>query len=280
MVLVLALVTSVTYGVADFCGGLATRRSDVWPVLLLGGPVGTVLLLVAALPVGGRVGPAAVPGLLAGTAGALGVVVFYRALAEGTMSVVAPVTALTSAAVPVAVGVGLRGERPGLVAGAGVVCALVALVLVGLEPRRPDAPGRRASPGAGVLLALASGTGFGLFFVALSTAPPDVGLWPVVWARVVTVAVVVVGAVLARRVGLPGRDALVPALAAGVLDAAANVGVLLALRGGDIAVPSVVISLYPAATVALAALVLQERLATVQRFGLVTATAGVVLLAV
>lgn len=278
MAVLLALLASVAYGVGDFCGGLASRRSHALPVLLLGGPVGTLLILVAAVAVGGPVLPAVVPGLLAGTAGAAGIIVFYRALSVGTMSVIAPVTALTSAAVPLAVGVAVLGERPGAVASLGVVVALAAIVLVGLEPRSPDAPagGRRISGGIG--LALLAGVGFGLFFVALDAAPHDTGLWPVLWGRVATVCVVVVAAARSGRLALPPRPAVGLALASGVLDGAANIGVLLAVRAGDLSTASVIVSLYPAATVLLARVVLRESLARVQRVGLTVAAAGVVLI--
>lgn len=280
MAVLIALLASLAYGVGDFCGGLASRRSHALPVLLLGGPVGTALMLVAALAVGGDVLPAAGTGLLAGIAGAAGIIVFYRALTVGTMSVIAPVTALTSAAVPLGVGVLVLGERPGLLAGIGIAVALLAVVLVGLEPRRPDAPAGRRAIGSGVGMALLAGAGFGLFFVALNAAPDGTGLWPVVWARVATVSVAVGVALRMQKLWLPrGRTALI-ALASGVLDGLANIGVLLAVRAGDLSTASVVISLYPAATVLLARLVLGERLARVQQAGLGVAVLGVVLISV
>jgi len=280
MAVLLALFASVAYGVGDFCGGLASRRSHALPVLLLGGPVGTLLMLLAALFVAGSPGPAAVPGLLAGTAGAAGIIVFYRALAVGTMSVIAPITALTSAAVPLAVGVGFLHERPGLLGGIGVGVALAAIVLVGLEPRAPDVPIGRRRVGSGVVLALAAGVGFGLFFVALDAAPNSTGLWPVVWARIATVTIVVITAARLGTLWLPrGRTAAL-ALASGVLDGAANVGVLLAVRAGDLSTASVVVSLYPAATVLLARVVLRESLARVQQLGLGVAAVGIVLISV
>lgn len=277
MAVLLALLASVAYGVGDFCGGLASRRSHPLPVLLLGGPVGTALMLLAALAVGGAVLPGAPSGLLAGTAGAAGIVVFYRGLSVGTMSVIAPITALTSAAVPLVAGIALLGERPGALAVAGIAVALLAMVLVGLEPRRPDAPaGRRL--GAGVGLALLAGSGFGLFFVGLAAGPAGTGLWPVVWARVATVSVVLVAAAGSRRLQLlRGRTAAI-AVASGVLDGAANVGVLLSVRAGDLSTGAVIISLYPAATLVLARLVLGERLAGVQRAGLGVAVLGVALI--
>lgn len=275
MAVLLALFASVTYGVADFCGGFASRQARPVQVLLLGGPVGTVLLLLVALLVGGDVLSGAVPGLLGGVAAALGLLAFYRGLAVGTMSVVAPVTALTSAAVPLATGL-LRGERPGTLGMVGVVVALLAIVLVGRERRDPAAPPR--DPGAGLGLALAAGVGLGVFFVFLDLPPDDTGLWPVVWARVATVAVVLGFAVRARALALPrGRTALVAGVG-GVLDATANAGVLLTLRAGDLSTGSVLVSLYPAATLVLARIVLGERLAPVQRVGLGVAALGAALI--
>lgn len=277
MAVLLALFASVAYGVGDFCGGFASRRVDPLQVLLLGAPVGTLLILVGALVVGGDVLSGALLGLLAGSAGSAGVILFYRGLAVGTMSVIAPVTALTTAAIPLAAGLA-QGERPGALGAVGVAVALAAIVMVGLEPRQPGRA--RRGLGTGVGLALLAGAGFGLFFVGLDQVPDDTGLWPVVWGRVATVAIVVAVASRARILGLPrGRTALL-AVASGLLDAAANVGVLLAVRAGDLSTGSVLISLYPAATLVLARVVLGERLARVQRAGLGVAVLGVVLVSV
>jgi drug/metabolite transporter (DMT)-like permease len=202
---------------------------------------------------------------------------FYRALATGVMSVVAPVTAVTGAVVPVVAGL-LLGERPGAAALVGIAIAIAAVALLARE-----APGERERPTAGArqafVLALGAGLGFGGFFVLLDRTGDDAGLWPLVASRSVTFLVMVVIALVTRAALVPRRDAIGLSLGTGVLDMAANVLFLLANREGLLAVVAVITSLYPASTIALAQLVLGERLARHQVFGLALATLAVVLIA-
>ena len=176
MSVLLALVGALSYGISDFVGGLASRRQPALRVLLLSYPVG-VLLMAALLPV--------VPGHLdaatlawsaaAGVAGATGVVLLYIGLAVGPMGVVAPLTAVASAVVPVAVGIAL-GERPPLLAYGGVALALLGVVLVSRGPAEDPAHARLTVRVVGI--ALLAGVGFGLYFVLLAQAPAGSGGWP------------------------------------------------------------------------------------------------------
>lgn len=279
MAVVLALVGAVTYGVADFWGGLATKRTAAAAVIATGQLAGLLMLVPALALLPARLDTGALLwGAAAGVAGGLGLLLFYRSLADGTMSVVAPLTAVSAAAVPVVVGLAL-GERPSLLAFAGVLLALVAVVLVSAEdgrlPRWRDLVVDKA-----VGEALAAGVAFGLFFVLISRPATDTGLWPVAGARVASLAVMVAIAVGARRRLLPARPALPLVLASGVADMSANVLFLLASREGLLVITSVLTALYPASTVLLAQLVLHERIARLQIAGLAAAAAAVTLIAV
>lgn len=273
---ILATACAVVYGTADFLGGLATRRSRVLSVVALSQIAGLALIL-ALLPVlpGAVSGDALLWGLGAGAAGASGLVLFYRALATGVMSVVAPVAAVTSAALPVLYGLAM-GERPEPMALAGVALALGAVLLISQD--RSAAAGR-GSLGS-VLTALAAGAGFGGFFILLAMAPDGSGLWPLVGARLSSVTLVALLAVVTGRGLRPGRGALTVIVAAGVLDMVANVLYLLAQRQGLLSLVAVLVSLYPASTLLLARQVLGERLRPIQVTGVACALGAVALIAV
>jgi drug/metabolite transporter (DMT)-like permease len=193
------------------------------------------------------------------------VATFYRALAVGTMSVIAPVTGLLSAAVPVVAGVG-GGERPSTVALVGIVLALLAIGLVSREAT--PAAERAAGAARGLGLAVIAGLGFGFFFVLLDGAGDGVGIWPLVGARIASVSLfALLGA--ARLTGAaPPRAAASAAIGAGVLDAAANAFYVLALSQGLLSIVAVLTALYPAGTVVLARYVLCERMTRTQQAGL------------
>jgi uncharacterized membrane protein len=272
---ILATACAVVYGTADFFGGLATRRTQVLSVVVLSQLAGLALIL-GLLPVlpGVFSDRAILWGLAAGLSGAAGLALFYRALATGVMSVVAPTTAVTSAALPVVFGLA-TGERPGFWALAGVALALGSVLLVSQD----GTPGGRASLGA-LVTSLAAGAGFGGFFILLAMAPAEAGLWPLVGARLSSVTSVVLVALAARRSLMPRPGSLRIIVAAGVLDMAANVLFLLAQRQGLLSLVAVLVSLYPASTLLLARQVLGERLNTIQVTGVACALGAVALIAV
>ena len=281
---VLALISALVWGVADFTGGLASRRSTALQTLVLTAPAGLLVVLPVAVLIGGRVEGSAVPGILSGLCGSIGILLLYAALTIGPMGVVSPLSAVLGAAIPVLVGL-VHGERPGWAAYLGMALAVVAIVTVGLEPRAPtdDARHQRLSPRA-LLLAIGAGVGIGAFFAIIAQAPSDAGLWPVVYARgTSTVMLTAIALVVVARRGGP----LVPSLGrvramavvAGVLDVGANALYLLATQTGLLSVVAVLGSLYPAATVLLARFVLAERLHPLQRVGMVTAILAAALLA-
>jgi drug/metabolite transporter (DMT)-like permease len=248
-----------------------------WVSKLVSLPLLTVYLVATYVP---PVPASLTWGALAGGFGMVGLMLFYRALSAGAMTVVAPVTAVTSAAIPVVVGL-VDGERPPAVRLAGVTCALVAIALVSLA--RPQ-PGQQVvvTP-ALVGWSVLSGAGFALFFVftarASDAAEGQAGLWPIAASQLCGL---LVGAVLllALRPGHWPRDgALRWALLAGPLDMTANVLFLVAARQGDLSIVAPLGALYPVTTVVLAMLVDHERVRSVQVVGLALAVAALLLVA-
>ncbi|MDF5753308.1 EamA family transporter [Spongiactinospora sp. TRM90649] len=274
-VVVLATACALVYGAADFFGGLATRRSRLLAVVVLSqvAGLGFIAALAGALP-GTPSAGALLWGMAAGIMGAAGLVLFYRALARGTMSVVAPTTATTSAAMPVLFGL-LSGERPEALALAGVALALVSVLMVS---RAPGGGTVRESTGP-LLAALAAGAGFGGFFILLAQAPAEAGIWPLMGARFASITLVALLALATGRTLRPGGGAVPTIVVAGVLDMAANVLYLLAAQRGLLSLVAVLVSLYPATTILLARYVLRERLHPTQTVGVVAALAAVALIA-
>jgi uncharacterized membrane protein len=272
----LALASAVVYGSSDFLGGLASRRASVFGVVALSQLAGWVALL-ALLPWLG--GPATAAdlgwGAVAGLLGATGLVIFFRALSGGVMSVVAPVTAVTAAAVPVLAGL-LGGNRISPWAWTGILLALVAVVLVSAEGGLGQL---RAARPASLTAPLIAGTAFGFFFVLLDRTSSGSGLTPLVTARLASVLLVVVVALSGRQSVRVGRAVLPLVLCSGVGDMTANALFLLATQqDGPLAITGVLASLYPVSTVVLAQVVLRERLVGAQLAGLGVAVTAVVLI--
>lgn len=276
MAILLAGISALLYGGADFCGGLATRRSPVSAVLVLSQLVGLVLALVGVVVL--RTAPPRPADLLwgaaAGVCGAAGLTALYTAIASTVVAVASPVAAVVGAVIPVAIGVA-AGERPGVLAWAGIAAALPAVALLSLGPRSGAGAGivRRAA-----VLGAGAGLGFGLFFVAIARTAPESGLWPLVGARVSTIALVAIAALAGGRTLRPSAGSLAAVLATGALDMGANIAFLLASRTGLLSISAAVAALYPGPTVVLARVVLRERLTPLRIAGLVLALAGVALI--
>jgi drug/metabolite transporter (DMT)-like permease len=247
-------------------------------VVLVSYPVALVLLLVLALIVGGDItGDSIFWGGLCGISQAFGIWWFYAALGAGPIAVVSPLTAILVAGIPVGVGLAL-GERPGPVAGGGVVLALVAVVLVSREATDEDVTPHRFTRKV-AWLTVGSGVAFGLNFVLIAQAPPEAELWPLVFARLAASLLVVVIAVVTRSFRVPSGTPLRLALLAAALDVGANIAMLLALHASLLSLAGVLMSLYPAATVLLAIVVLRERVTRWQAVGMVLALAAVAMIA-
>ena len=276
---VLALASSLCWGLSDFLGGFQSRRHHVLAVMLLSQGLALAILVVAVLAGAPTEHDAASTAWAAsvGAFGLIALVAFYRALAIGTMSIVAPISA-TGVAIPVLVGLA-GGERPGALQVAGIVLACGGVVLAAREPPSEDAAARRAGR-ASIGLALVAAVGFGTFFAGMDRAEETADVaWVLLAARTADVLLIVLAA-LALRPRLPTAPATMAALAAvGVFDLLANLLFVLAAGRGLLSVVGVLGSLYPAITVLLARLVLHERLSRTQGAGVAITLAGVVALA-
>lgn len=272
-VVAFGLLATLSWGVSDFAGGLTARRAALFGILVLSQVVGLGAAVVLAL-IRGEAAPAPIDiGLsaLAGAAGSVGVAGLYRGLAEGRMGVVAPVTGVLAALVPVAAGVALQG-LPAPAVTVGIVVAILAVVLVSRSGDGAEGP-------SGLRYALVAGVAIGLFNVIISRLSHGSIYWPLAILRVVEIlafgAVVGIG----RR---PWRlaAAVVPAVVAiGVLDMLGNAFFVLAAQAGLLAVAAVLSSLYPVVTVILASVLLHERVSRLHAIGIVGAAIAIALIA-
>jgi len=277
----LAIGSAVLYGAADFTGGVATRRASTTAVVVLSQSCGLVLiaLLLPLLPHAEPSRSDLLWGAAAGLTGGIGVALLYHALAIGSMTVVAPTTAVCAVTIPAGVSI-LLGERPAPMAVAGILLGIASIVLVSRQPVDPAAsrtePPRFLPRGVGI--ALISGVAIGLFLLTFAQTRPQAGMWPLLAARVVSVALFAV-IVLVRRGSLrmPARVAGL-SLAGGAVDMLANALYLVAARLGPLSVVVTLSSLYPASTVLLARAILGERLGRWQILGVGCALTAIVLI--
>ena len=275
MAVLLSLVTSVLYGSGDFLGGLSSRRNTQTQVLLTVSLFGTLpLLCVTPFIAANFTFRDLSLGALAGILGAGGLGIFYRGLARGPMSLVAPLAAITSAVVPVTWDVA-TGEQPSFVCGVGILLALIAIFMVSAGHPGNDLPVSTAT----VLEALLAGVGFGLFFCVLGETNAESAPWPIVAGRTSAAALLLVGAAVRKASIKPVGDWL-PLLGCSVCDTGANVAFLFALKYGQLAPVAVLASLYPAVTVLLARFVLSEHLNRRRIVGLWVTLGAVALVAV
>jgi drug/metabolite transporter (DMT)-like permease len=270
----LAIASAAFYGAADFIGGLTSRRAHLPAVVVFSGLAGVAVLLVLIplLPPGAPTLRDLAWGVAAGLSGGAGLGLLYRALAIGTMSVIAPTTAVCGVSIPVVAGFVL-GDRPSAVTTAGMALALVAIVLISQEK---GGAARGSSRGMG--LALLSGVAIGVFYLVLAETSPEAGLWPLMSARATSVTLFGMAALARRqslRVTAPVGWLVVTC---GVLDMIANAMYLLASRGAPLSVVVTLTSLYPASTVILARVVLRERLSAWQITGVACALVAVILI--
>ncbi len=263
------LASAATWGAGDFSGGLATRRIGVLPVIVFSQAAGGLLLAAAALALGVPLpgGSALTGGALAGIAGAAGLTALYQGLAAGRMGVVAPVAAVVSMVFPIAAGAFYEGPPPAST-GAGFLLAFGAVWLLTRSDARD--PVRMKDLG----LPVCAGIGFGLFFVLVGRVSADGVLWPLVAARVASVALLLPAAKLAGRLEAPLRSHAAVIALAGVFDGAGNVFFALAARFGRLDISAVLSSLYPGITALLAWIVLKETLTRRQWAGVCAALAA------
>lgn len=275
----MALAGAMIIGASDFGGGLAARLTSPLRVTAWIQSMSFVCIFIAVWFVDAPsvTSTDLTAGSIAGLSGTLSYAALYGAFSRGQISRLAPVTAIIGAAVPAIVS-WVRGEPRSAVQLIGVCLAFVAVAFVTQERSSPDEPS--STPPDAFALAVFAGLGFAIFFLALAETSGDAGLWPLVAARVVSVPVIAAGAfVLTKGLSMPTSGAVKLTASAGVAEAASSVLVLLAYQRGPVAVAAVLGGFYPLSTVALARVVLVERLQRIQWVGVVLAVLAIPLIA-
>jgi drug/metabolite transporter (DMT)-like permease len=269
------LAASLCWGSGDFSGGLASRRSNTTSVVIAAYTVGFALMVVLAL-IWREPFPASLDilwGGLAGLAGAIGLMMFYSALTIGQMGIAAPASAVLTAGLPVIFSAFTQG-LPNALQLSGFALALLAIVFISRPERTRGRP-------AGIWLALLSGCCFGCFFILISRINHAETFWPLAIARFTSVLFLLLTMVWTRRrQTLPEKTVVPLVLLAGILDAIGNAFFVLATHTGRLDVASVLSSLYPAATVLLATIVLRERITRLQAIGILVALVAVPLISI
>ncbi|MEW5870140.1 MAG: EamA family transporter [Chloroflexota bacterium] len=275
--LLFGLGAALTWGLADFAGGLGSRQAGVYRLVWMGEWVGLVCLLPCPLLFREPLPPAndLLLAVVASLSGILGVLMLYQALAKGQMSITAPVSALLSASVPVLVSAWTEGFPGGLkIAAFGL--ALAAIWLVSSAESEAKLPALQFSK---LGLPLLSGLAFGVYFVLMHHASQQATFWPLISARLVSSLLLTAYLWGTRQLVPLPRPAQKLAALNGALDATANLLYLLAGQFGRLDIAAVLSSLYPGVTVLMAGLLLKERLARPQIAGVILALAAILLIA-
>jgi drug/metabolite transporter (DMT)-like permease len=272
--LVFGLSAAVCWGAGDFCGGVATKATQVTRVIISSQLVSLLLLVLLAivlhepLPTVDRLLLAGVAGII----GAIGMLALYRALAVGQMGVAAPVSAVVAAGVPVIVGSFIEGP-PSTAQLIGFGLALVAVWFI-------SRTGNSAIRWRDLGLPIIAGLGFGTFYVMIGSAGQDAVWWPLVAARIGSLGALFIVAIIKRQPRLVEKQALKLIILIGVFEVGGNAWYILARQAGRLDVAAVLASLYPAVTVWLAWFFLKERMYRLQSIGVVAALAAIVLISV
>lgn len=268
MSVLLAAMAALSWGTSDFVGGLAAKEYSPMAVVVWSQITGLLVALVAAPWFGGSaLGADLAWGAAVGAMGGIGLLGLYTGLANGKISVVAPVSGVVGAGIPVVIGI-LSGERPGGITITGMLVAVIAIWLVSAGEQLDT---------AGIGQAIIAGIGFGGFFVAIGQAADSAGLWPLVPARMASVGLI--ASLSLARGSTPRLPRTWKVGVAGIGDMAANVFFLLAAQVGLLSVAAVVSSLFPGPTVLLGRFVLKEKVRPVQWSGLALALMAVGLIA-
>lgn len=266
--IILAAAAAAVYGIGDYCGGRAARRCPPLAVTLAGQIFSLLVLAIALVALGDPVPGTRdwVWGAVGGAGGFIGLTLLYYGLANGSMTVVAPLTAVVSTIVPVAAGLGF-GERPGGLAYVGIVVAIVGVVLVTGAIGTPHTSTRPFI----WLVAVGAGSGFGWLYVCLDRTSDDSGMWPLLAVRIASISLAIVALAVSRPEGSSPRQVPLLALVAGVFDMGANLLFLAASREGLLSLVAVITSLYPVSTIVLAMRIDRERVTRSQVIGMLLA---------
>lgn len=276
--ILLALGAAVAYGLSDFVGGVSSKKASPWSVALVAQLAGGVVVLgLSSVLDGSPTSTDLAWAVLAGVANGIGTGFLYRGLSSGRMGVVAPVSGVGAALVPVVVGL-ISGERPSALVWLGIVAALPGIWLVARVSQPEDVGGDRPT-GSGVLDGVLAGLGFGSLFAVLAQIPESAGFLPLALNQLVAGVVVVIMALAMRAAWVPRQPAAAFGAVSGVLGATATGAFLLATQSGFLTVTAVLASLYPAFTVLLAATILREHIHRGQAAGLVLCGLAVAMVA-
>ena len=274
MVTFLALAAAVLAGTGDFFGGKATKKTNVVSVLAISHFLGLIIILILApLMADEFTSKDFFLGVLASSFGLCGLTLLYRGLAKGPMAIVAPITAVACATLPVIWGL-LSGEKLSELQIVGVFVGLLAIFLVSWTPGE-----RKAIKGSLVLEALVAGLSFGAFFIVIDGTSETTAPWPVVGSRVFSVLVIFLFVIIGRKNIKPEKNSTPFIVGAGFFDTLANVVLLAALNKGLLSLVSVLASFYPAVTVLLARFFLKEMMLKNQIIGLALGLTSIALLA-
>jgi drug/metabolite transporter (DMT)-like permease len=272
---VLGLAAALAWGASDFSGGLSAKRTSVWWVVLISQAVGLFFLTFLAIAFGERLpGKSDLRmGVLAGIVGEFGLILLYQGLAVGRMGVVAPISAVLSALLPVGFAIAAVGfPAPLNFAGIGLALPAVWLISSGGEHGRAKKNE--------LLFGLGAGLSFGLYFIMIAQVSSRSIYWPLATARLASFIVMLILAIYLRPSPKPAIRSLPLITVAGLLDSSGNLFFALATRYGRLDVAAVLASLYPATTVLLAAMLLHERLSRAQWLGVALALTAIVLLSI
>jgi drug/metabolite transporter (DMT)-like permease len=267
-----ALSAAVAWGSGDFTGGLVSRRIGAFHTVFISYTVGLIALTFVALVRRELVPPGAdlLWGALAGLSGMVGLGFLFRGFATGRMGIVAPISAVLTAAIPVIFTAFTEG-LPQQLKLLGFGLAIVSIWLLS----RPERFGGRPD---GIGMALLAGLGFAGFFIAIDQVGKEAVFWPLVAGRLAACTVLVVIALSTRRPLIPSPLPLRLLVLAGILDVAGNLFFLLATQLGRLDVTAVLASLYPAVTAILAWLLTREHMARLQVVGVVIAVLAIVMI--
>ena len=270
--IILGLLTAITWGAADFNGGLATKRSNPYGVVMVAHIISLAILVPITL-----LFDEPLPllqewlwSIAAGFMGSIGLLFLYRALAEGQMSIVAPVTAVIAATISILFGVFIDGT-PNHQMLLGFSLAIIAVWLI-------SGDGQRMGKRDDLRLPVIAGLSFGLFYLCLERASQSSLLWPMVSMRVVSSSSFFIFVTITRQSWKPARASLLPIFLSSILDTLGNTFYALSALYGRLDVAAVLGSLYPGATVLLAWVFLKERISRVQTIGILIALSAIIML--
>ena len=275
LAVIFGIASAITWGAADFCGGVATKRSEIISVLFVSQLVGATLLVIP-LWIWHEPFPGTrdvLWGVAGGTCGVVGITAFYLGLARGRMGIVAPVAAVVTAGLPVLAGAILEGLPPAIKY-FGFALGLVSIWLVSRNNGGTQVKINELG------LPILAGVAFGAFFIFLDQAADSARLWPLIAARTTSLSLILLASLVLRKKLLPARNRLPLIALAGLLDTGGNLFYMLAARAGRLDIAAVLSALYPAATVLLARMVLKELINRWQLIGIIAALGAVTLIAI